>query len=399
MTVEPPPDHVLAAFGWPAVSRCRWARVGKAAGAAAKSCCRWSPTTPARPGRPRCARRCSSTACGWPGRCAPPTGVTWSSGWRADTFVAGTPEPRHDEVVSAAVRLHEATAKLERPRFLTQPPVAPWSDVDVFIAADRAAWEDRPLHALPPGARVSPGLRRRAAVGRADQPARGAAQADQEPRVSSCTATSTARCFSPVPPPRASPTSPRTGARHRGRPVSWSSTRCPGVRPTTGSSSAGTPLPEWPQMLLRALMFRLAVHALHPRSTASAFPGLARTAALVRLVDVDPCSQNRVAALSGNADPAVVGQHPLGAQQFQLPGRQVWRRSARRRDHPVPRQIRRVGAHDPADDARAGKPCRRSDVTVGCDAARRNGGDERRAPVSTCSSVTAATYRAPADRG
>ena len=31
-------------------------------------------------------------------------------------------------------------------------------------------------------------------------------------------------------------------------------------------------LPEWPQMLLRALMFRLAVHALHPRSTAEAFP-------------------------------------------------------------------------------------------------------------------------------
>ncbi len=45
-----------------------------------------------------------------------------------------------------------------------------------------------------------------------------------------------------------------------------------------------SPLPEWPQMLLRALMFRLAVHALHPRSTAAAFPGLARTAALVRLV-------------------------------------------------------------------------------------------------------------------
>ena len=79
------------------------------------------------------------------------------AGWRADTFVAGTPEPRHDEVVSAAVRLHEATAKLERPRFLTQPPVAPWADVDVFIAADRAAWEDRPLQSLPAGARVSPG--------------------------------------------------------------------------------------------------------------------------------------------------------------------------------------------------------------------------------------------------
>ena len=31
-------------------------------------------------------------------------------------------------------------------------------------------------------------------------------------------------------------------------------------------------LPEWPQMLLRAVMFRLAVHALHPRSTPEALP-------------------------------------------------------------------------------------------------------------------------------
>ena len=108
-------------------------------------------------GRPRCAKPSSSTAF----RLARPVRSTDGryvvAGWRADTFVTGTPEPRHDEVVSAAVRLHEATAKLERPRFLTQPPGTPWSDVDVFIAADRAAWEDRPLHALPPGALVAPG--------------------------------------------------------------------------------------------------------------------------------------------------------------------------------------------------------------------------------------------------
>ena len=155
------------------------------------------------------------------------------SGWRADTYVAGTPEPRHDEVVSAAVRLHEATAKLERPRFLTQPPVAPWADVDVFIAADRAAWEDRPLHSLPPGARVAPGLGRRAAVGRPDQPARRRCASPRAAPASSSTATCTARCLFAGPPPRESPTSPRTGApRLGGRVVVV--TRWPGAGPTTG---------------------------------------------------------------------------------------------------------------------------------------------------------------------
>ena len=48
-------------------------------------------------------------------------------------------------------------------------------------------------------------------------------------------------------------------------------------------------LPEWPQMFLRAVMFRLAVHALHPRSTADAFPGLARTSDIVRLLLVRFC--------------------------------------------------------------------------------------------------------------
>jgi uncharacterized protein (TIGR02569 family) len=37
------------------------------------------------------------------------------SGWRADTFVAGTPEPRHDEVVSAAVRLQTGAPPLPDP--------------------------------------------------------------------------------------------------------------------------------------------------------------------------------------------------------------------------------------------------------------------------------------------
>ena len=40
-------------------------------------------------------------------------------------------------------------------------------------------------------------------------------------------------------------------------------------------------LPEWPQVLLRALLFRLAVHALHPGSTEQSLRGLERAAAQI----------------------------------------------------------------------------------------------------------------------
>ncbi len=203
------------------------------------------------------------------------------AGWRADTFVAGTPEPRHDEVVSSAVRLHEATAKLERPRFLTQAPVAPWSDVDVFIAADRAAWEERPLQSLSPGAPVSPG----SADGQRSvdlinqlaglrKPTKGPNQLVHGDLYGTVLFAGTAA-------PGITDITPYW------RPATWAAGVVVVDALSWGEADDGLverwgPLPEWPQMLLRALMFRLAVHALHPRSTAAAFPGLARTAALVR---------------------------------------------------------------------------------------------------------------------
>lgn len=205
------------------------------------------------------------------------------AGWRADTFVAGNPEPRHDEVVSAAVRLHEATAKLERPRFLTQPPAVPWTEVDVFIAADRAAWEDRPLHNLPPGAQFAPGsadgqrsvdlINQLAAL---RKPTRAPSQLVHGDLYGTVLFAGTAA-------PGITDITPYW------RPASWAAGVVVVDALAWGEADDGlverwSSLSEWPQMLLRALIFRLAVHALHPRSTAAVFPGLARTAALVRLV-------------------------------------------------------------------------------------------------------------------
>ncbi|MDM4140716.1 MULTISPECIES: TIGR02569 family protein [Mycobacterium] len=283
MTVEPPPDHVLSAFGlagvtpvnlgasWEGGWRCGEVVLSLVADNARAA---WS-------ARVRETLFVDGVRLARPVRSTDGRYVV--SGWRADTFVAGTPEPRHDEVVSAAVRLHEATGKLERPRFLTQGPTAPWGDVDIFIAADRAAWEERPLASVPPGARSAP------------------ATADAERSVELLHQLGTLRK------PTKSPNQLVHGDLYGT--VLFVGTAAPGITDITpywrpASWAAGVvvidalswgeaddglierwnALPEWPQMLLRALMFRLAVHALHPRSTAEAFPGLARTAALVRLV-------------------------------------------------------------------------------------------------------------------
>ena len=40
-------------------------------------------------------------------------------------------------------------------------------------------------------------------------------------------------------------------------------------------------LPDWPQMALRAVLYRLALHAQHPDASATTLVGLERSAGLV----------------------------------------------------------------------------------------------------------------------
>jgi uncharacterized protein (TIGR02569 family) len=283
VSVEPPPEHVLSAFGlagvkpvalgasWEGGWRCGEVVLSIVADNARAA---WS-------ARVRETLFVDGVRLARPVRST--DGRYILSGWRADTFVAGTPEARHDEVVSAAVRLHEATGKLERPRFLTQGPAAPWGDVDVFIAADRAAWEERPLQSVPPGARTAPPtadaqrsvelINQLASLRRATKSPNQLVHGDLYGTV----------LFIGTAAPGITDITPYW------RPASWAAGVVVVDALSWGEADDGlierwSALPEWPQMLLRALMFRLAVHALHPRSTADAFPGLARTAALVRLV-------------------------------------------------------------------------------------------------------------------
>ncbi|WP_373202509.1 TIGR02569 family protein [Mycobacterium marinum] len=283
MSVEPPPEHVLAAFGLTGVEP---ASLG-ASWEGGWRCGEVVLSMVAENARAAWSARVRETLFVDGVRLARPVRSTDGryvvSGWRADTFVAGTPEPRHDEVVSAAVRLHEATSKLERPRFLTQGPATPWAEVDVFIVADRAAWEERPLQSIPPGAR----------------PTQMIEDAEQSIELVNHLATLRKPTRSPnqvvhgdlygtvlfagTAPPGITDITPYW------RPASWAAGVVVIDALAWGDADDGLierwgALPEWPQMLLRALMFRLAVHALHPRSTSEAFPGLARTAGLIRML-------------------------------------------------------------------------------------------------------------------
>ena len=283
MSVDPPPEHVLSAFGLSGVGPVPLG----AAWEGGWRCGEVVLSMVAENARAAWSARVRETLFVDGVRLARPVRSTDGryvvSGWRADTFVAGQPEPRHDEVVSAAVRLHEATGKLERPRFLTQGPTAPWADVDVFIAADRAAWEERPLQSVPAAARTaSPtadGQRSVELIGQLATLRRPTKSPNQLVDGDLYGTVLFAGAAAPG----------ITDITPYWRPASWAAGVVVVDALSWGDADEGlidrwNALPEWPQMLLRALMFRLAVHALHPRSTAAAFPGLARTAALVRLI-------------------------------------------------------------------------------------------------------------------
>lgn len=205
------------------------------------------------------------------------------AGWRADTFLEGTPEARHDEVVSVSMRLHQATAQLERPRFLSQAPIAPWVDVDVFVAADRAAWEAVPLRSLRGGGFVpmsSPDGRHSLDILAQLSTLRKPVQLPMQLVHGDLFGTV---LFQPGLAPGLTDITPYW------RPASWAAGVIVVDALSWGGADPGlldrwSDLPQWDQMLLRAVMFRLAVHALHPRSTPEAFTGLAHTADMIRLM-------------------------------------------------------------------------------------------------------------------
>ena len=185
-------------------------------------------------------------------------------GWSAQRFVTGRPEPRYDEIVEASVELHRAFARTPEPRFLR-------ARHDLYACADRLAWgEDAGEVSLGEGAAAE--VFAELAAGRRVVDLRAQlVHGDLYANV----------LFAGSAPPAVIDLTPYW------RPASWAAAVIAVDALSWGG--AGTDLvetwdslPQWRQMLRRALLFRLAVSLLHPRTTPSSLVEILSAAVVLR---------------------------------------------------------------------------------------------------------------------
>jgi uncharacterized protein (TIGR02569 family) len=251
-TPEPPPPHVRAAFGARveepelleagAAWRCGDTVLKPAANTAEAA---WVAQTldPLEPEDVRVARPVRSTDGRWV-----------VSGWSASRNITGRPEPRHDEVVAMSLRLHAATSVLTRPRFLD-------TRQDLYALADRMAWGEQE-YPLP----TDKGGRLYAVLATSRRKMHLRSQVVHGDLFGNV-------LFAGNAPPGVIDFHPYW------RPAEWAAAVSVIDALAWGGSDPAiverwSHLSEWPQALLRALLFRLAVHALHPRSTTASLGGL-----------------------------------------------------------------------------------------------------------------------------
>ncbi|MEO6082196.1 MAG: TIGR02569 family protein [Umezawaea sp.] len=258
-TPEPPPSHVRAAFGardaepelidGGPVWRCGEAAIKPAANPAEAT---WVAKT-------LDALTVPDLRIGQPLRSTDGRYVV--GGWAATKYLSGRAEPRHDEVVAVAERLHQATADLPKPRFLG-------SRTDLFAVADRCAWgEEKPDLDPELGGRMFEVL----SVSR--KPVTAKSQVVHGDLFGNV-------LFSGGEPPAI------IDFTAYWRPAEWAAAVIVVDALAWGGADKGIVerwghLPDWPQVLLRATLFRLAVHALHPRSSRQSLGGLDRAVHLV----------------------------------------------------------------------------------------------------------------------
>jgi uncharacterized protein (TIGR02569 family) len=183
------------------------------------------------------------------------------AGWAACRFVPGTLEPRYDAVLEAATRLHAATAGVPRPRLLDDRD-------DLLTRSAAGAFGERRL-ILEPAA----GGELYAQLAAYRTPVRLASQV-VHPELFG------AVLFDDDDTPALIELVPCW------RPKEWAAAVVVVDALAWGGADetllqGWSHLDEWPQMLLRAVLHRLALHAQHPEGSPRTLAGLERAAGLV----------------------------------------------------------------------------------------------------------------------
>lgn len=183
------------------------------------------------------------------------------AGWSASRYVAGLPEPRYDAVVEAAVRLHAATASIERPRLLDGR-----DDLVSRCAAGAFGERRLPLDPAAGGTLYAQLAAYRVAVRTSAQVVHpelfGSVLFDEDDMP---VVVDLVPCW---------------------RPAAWAAAVVVVDALAWGGADDGllerfAHLDDWPQMTLRAVLHRLALHAQHPDASPQTLAGLERAAGLV----------------------------------------------------------------------------------------------------------------------
>lgn len=184
------------------------------------------------------------------------------AGWAACRFVPGAVEPRHDAMVEVAVRLHAAIATVARPRLLDDR-----DDLLSWCAA--GAWGERRLTLDPAN-----GGRLYGELAPLRRPVRLSPQVVHAELFGSV-------LFDGDKAPALVDLVPAW------RPAEWAAAIVAVDAVAWGGADdellgRWSHLAEWPQMLLRAVLHRLALHAQHADASQPSLRGLERVATVVR---------------------------------------------------------------------------------------------------------------------
>lgn len=183
------------------------------------------------------------------------------AGWAASRFVPGTLEPRYDDVVGVADKLHAATAELPRPRLLEGRD-------DLLSRSASAAFGERRLT-----------VDRSHGGALYDQLAAYREPVRTEPQVVHPELFG-AVLFDGDAAPAIVDLVPSW------RPAAWAAAVVVVDSLAWGGADDAlvqrwSHLPEWPQMLVRAVLHRIVLHAQHPEGGPRTLAGLERAAGLV----------------------------------------------------------------------------------------------------------------------